>query len=46
VKSIVAAMKHPGGGEVDPLAAARILWLETHPLPSEETTAEHNEADR
>jgi hypothetical protein len=29
---------------VEPLAAARALWLETHPLPRGVTTAENNEA--
>jgi hypothetical protein len=28
----------------DPLAAARTLWLETHPLPRPESTAANNEA--
>jgi hypothetical protein len=29
---------------IDPLAAARALWLETHPLPRAEATATSNEA--
>ncbi len=29
---------------IDPLAAARTLWLETHPLPRAEATATSNEA--
>ena len=28
---------------IDPLAAARTLWLETHPLPKAETTAAAND---
>jgi hypothetical protein len=29
---------------IDPLAAARALWLETHPLPRAEATVTSNEA--
>jgi ERF superfamily len=29
---------------IDPLAAARALWLQTHPLPRMESTATHSEA--
>jgi hypothetical protein len=29
---------------MDPLAAARMLWLETHPLPRAEPAAARNEA--
>ena len=29
---------------IDPLAAARALWLESHPLPREEATATYHEA--
>jgi hypothetical protein len=28
---------------IDPLAAARTLWLKTHPLPKAETTAAAND---
>jgi hypothetical protein len=43
---------HRGGDEalwwqefgIDPLAAARMLWLETHPLPRAEAAAAKNEA--
>jgi hypothetical protein len=33
-----------GKAGIDPLAAARALWLETHPLLRAEATATNNEA--